>query len=183
MTRHTLGKTGLSVSALGFGAAPIGYLEVEQNRVSTILNMLLDRGLNLIDTAAVYEGSEELIGNAVSHRRHEFVLVSKCGRQAGEVKGEDWSEKLILDSVDQSLKRLKTDYLDIMLLHSCGLEVLKKGEAIGALIKARDAGKVRFPGYSGDNEAAAYAATMPQIAVIETSINICDQANIDHVLP
>src|SRR5690606_30609500 len=60
---------------------------------------------------------------------------------------------------------------------------LKKGEALGALVKARDAGKIRFAGYSGDNEAVAWAAAQPDIAVIETSVNIVDQINIDKVLP
>ena len=69
-----------------------------------------------------------------------------------------------------------------MLLHSCDLETLQRGEAIEALVKARDAGKIRFLGYAGDNDAAAYAAQLTDVTVIETSINICDQANIDNVL-
>jgi aryl-alcohol dehydrogenase-like predicted oxidoreductase len=63
------------------------------------------------------------------------------------------------------------------------LKTLQKGDAIAELVKAREAGKIRFAGYSGDNEAAAYAADHPEIAVIETSINIADQINIDRVLP
>jgi aryl-alcohol dehydrogenase-like predicted oxidoreductase len=70
-----------------------------------------------------------------------------------------------------------------MLLHSCDLATLRKGEALGALVRARDAGKVRFAGYSGDNEAAAHAATLPEVAVVQTSISLADQANIDRVLP
>ncbi len=70
-----------------------------------------------------------------------------------------------------------------MLLHSCPLDVLERGEAIGALVEAKQAGKIRFAGYSGDNEAAAFAASHPDISVLQTSINICDQRNIDHVLP
>ena len=68
--------------------------------------------------------------------------------------------------------------VDVMLLHSCDLATLQKGEALGALVKARDAGKIRFAGYSGDNEAAAWAAAHPDIAVLETSISIADQRNI-----
>jgi aryl-alcohol dehydrogenase-like predicted oxidoreductase len=69
-----------------------------------------------------------------------------------------------------------------MLLHTCDLEVLRQGEALGALVAAREAGKVRFVGYSGDNEAAVHAAALADVAVIETSVSICDQANIDGVL-
>src|SRR5215210_4217710 len=182
--RHTsFGNTGFSVSALGFGAAPIGLLDTEQERVSTILNLLLDRGVNLIDTAAMYEGSEELIAKAVGHRRDEFVLVTKCGTKVPGVEGEEWSEQLITQSVDRALQRLKTDRLDVMLLHTCDKSVLERGEALGALVAAREAGKIRFVGYSGDNEAVAYAATLPDVAVVETSINICDQVNIDTLLP
>ena len=183
MQKRTFGKTGLEVSVLGFGAAPIGVLETEQDQVATILGTLLDRGVNLIDTAAAYQGSEQAIGKALSHRRDEYVLISKCGRAFEDLSGEAWSAEVIAQTVDRSLHRLQTDHLDVMLLHSCDLGTLEKGEALAALVKARDAGKVRFVGYSGDNEAAAYAAKLPDVAVIQTSVNICDQVNIELVLP
>jgi aryl-alcohol dehydrogenase-like predicted oxidoreductase len=90
---------------------------------------------------------------------------------------------MLAASVDRSLSRLKTDRIDVMLLHSCDLATLEHGEAIGALVESRRAGKIGFVGYSGDNETAAYAAGHPEIAVIETSVNLCDQANLDAVLP
>ncbi len=177
------GRTGLRVSVLGFGAAPIGILEVEQERAARILNLMLDAGVNLIDTAAGYAGSEEMIGRAIGHRRPEFVLVSNCGRKVPGLDAREWSAANVRQTIDQSLKRLRTDHLDAMLLHSCDLDVLKRGEAIGALAEAQRAGKVKWPGYSGDNEAAAWAAARPEIAVIETSVNITDQVNIEQVLP
>jgi aryl-alcohol dehydrogenase-like predicted oxidoreductase len=179
----SFGKTGFDVCALGFGGAPVGYLETDRREVAEILNTLLDRGINLIDTAASYRGSEEAIGEAISHRRDDYVLVSKCGQAFDDIEGSAWSSLAIEQTVDRSLRRLKTDRIDVMLLHSCDLEVLKEGEALGALVKARDAGKIRFVGYSGDNEAAVHAAGLDDVAVIETSISICDQANIDAVLP
>jgi aryl-alcohol dehydrogenase-like predicted oxidoreductase len=90
---------------------------------------------------------------------------------------------LITNTIDAALRRLRTDRLDVMLLHSCGKDVLERGEALSALVRARDAGKVRFVGYSGANESAAHAATLQDVAVIEASINIVDQHNIDAVLP
>ena len=183
MERRRLGKTGFEVSVLGFGGGPVGYLETDRREVANILNTLLDRGVNLIDTAAGYAGSEEAIGEAVGHRRDDYVLVSKCGRALDGLEGAAWSATVVEQTVTRALRRLKTDRLDVMLLHTCDLETLKKGEALGALIEARDAGKVRYVGYSGDNEAAVYAAGLDEVAVIETSINICDQANIDNVLP
>jgi aryl-alcohol dehydrogenase-like predicted oxidoreductase len=183
MKLHPFGQTGLDVAPLGFGAAPIGLLETEQQRVSNILNQLLDVGVNLIDTAAAYAGSEEAIGKAVSHRRSEMVLVSKCGQAFDDLPGEAWSAELVSATIDRALKRLQTDHLDVMLLHSCDLETLKKGEALQALVQAKVAGKIRHVGYSGDNETVSYAAGLPEIEVIETSINIVDHANIEGLLP
>lgn len=183
MELRSFGKTGFEVSALGFGGAPIGFLETDRRQVAELLNTLLDRGVNLIDTAAVYSGSEEAIGEAIGHRRDDYVLVSKCGQAFEDIEGAAWSASAIEQTVERALRRLKTDHIDVVLLHTCDLETLKKGEALGALVKARDAGKVRFVGYSGDSEAAAHAAGLDEVAVIEASVNICDQANIDNVLP
>ncbi len=182
MQKNILGKTDLSVSQLGYGAAPIGFLETQIDQVRKVLHYLLDSGLNLIDTAACYKGSEEALGQVVSDRRDEFVLVSKAGHASG-LEGDDFTPALIHASIDRSLQRLQTDHLDVLLLHSCDLETLKQGDAIGAVLEAREAGKVRVVGYSGDNEAAAWAAAHPELDVIEMSINICDQHNIEAVLP
>jgi aryl-alcohol dehydrogenase-like predicted oxidoreductase len=183
MRRVPFGKTGLPVSVLGFGAAPIGYLDTDRQRVARVLNLLLDAGVNLIDTAANYPGAEEAIAATVGHRREQFVLVSKCGTRLDDVPDPAWSAANVTKTVDRSLRRLKTDRLDVMLLHSCDLATLRKGEALAALVEARDAGKVRFVGYSGDNEAAEYAASLPDVAVVQTSVSVADQANIDRVLP
>lgn len=181
METRPLGKTDFEVSVLGFGGAPIGLLETKQAKVANILAMLLDNGVNLIDTAARYAGSEEAIGASISDRRNEFVLVSKCGTSG--IPGEGWSAAALTENINNSLRKLRTDHVDVMLLHSCDMAALQDGEALGAVVAARDAGKVRYVGYSGDNEEAVYAAGLPDIAVIETSINICDQANIRQVLP
>ncbi|MDD9905409.1 MAG: aldo/keto reductase [Rhodospirillaceae bacterium] len=183
MEKRRLGRTGFEVSALGFGGGPVGFLGTDQDRVTNIVNYLLDNGVNFIDTAAGYPGSEEALGNAVSHRRDEYVLVSKCGQAFDDLEGEAWSAQVIEQTVDRALRRLKTDRLDVMLLHGCDQEFLERGEAVEALVKARDAGKIRHAGYSGDNEAGLYAAGLDAIDVIETSVNICDQANIDSLLP
>jgi aryl-alcohol dehydrogenase-like predicted oxidoreductase len=183
MTRSPFGTTGFDVSPLGFGAAPIGYLQTDRDRVGKILNFLLDHGVNLIDTAASYPGSEEVIAETVGSRRDQFVLVSKCGTKLPDLDGEPFSADLVSKTVDRSLQRLRVEHIDVMLLHSCDLKTLQQGDALGALVKAREQGKIKFAGYSGDNEAAAYAAALPDVAVIETSISIADQHNIDAVLP
>ena len=183
METRTLGKTGIDVSVLGFGGAPVGYLATDQREATIILNTLLDSGVNFIDTAASYSGSEVLIGEAISPRRDEYVLLSKCGQAFDDIDGAAWSPQAITQTVDRALRRLRTDHLDIMLLHSCEMDVLEAGDAMGALTAAQDAGKVRHVGYSGDNETAAFAAGLATVSIIETSINFCDQANITNVLP
>jgi len=183
MEKRTLGRTGLTVSVIGLGTAPAAFLKTESDRFSLLLNQLLDAGVNLIDTAAGYPDSEKTLGRLVAHRRDEFVLVSKCGQKNAEIDAPAWSASLITQTVDRTLKHLGTPQIDVMLLHSCNLAMLQKGEAIGALAKARQAGKIKHVGYSGDNEAAAYAAGLPEVEVIETSVNIVDQINIDTVLP
>jgi aryl-alcohol dehydrogenase-like predicted oxidoreductase len=182
MKRHAFGKTGLAVSPVGFGGAPIGYLGADEGDVTALLGKLLDAGVNVIDTAECYPGSEAAIGKAIGHRRSEYVLVTKCGHRADGLPGDEWSAGLIARSIDRSLKLLRTDAIDVALLHSCDLATLERGEALGALQKARDAGKIRWIGYSGDNEEAERAAELDAIAVLETSISICDQANIDRAL-
>ena len=182
MEKRTLGKTGLSVSVLGLGAAPAAYLGTESDRFGKVLNLLLDSGVNLIDTAAGYPGSEKALGKLVGHRRHDFYLVSKCGHKVEGVSGSPFSAGLIEQSIDRSLANLGITHVDVMLLHSCDLATLQKGEALAALVKAKRAGKVRHIGYSGDNEAGTYAASLSEVEVIETSINVADQVNIDKVL-
>ncbi len=185
LPRRLFGKTSTAISVLGFGGAPVGFLPTERAEVSDLLNTLLDEGINLIDTASGYRGSEEVIAEAVSHRRHDYFLVSKCGHPVDGIDPAlaSWSPELIRQTVDRSLRRLRTDRLDLMLLHTCDRDTLKQGDALAELLRARDAGKIRFVGYSGDNEAVAYAAQLPEVAVVQTSLNLVDQANIDGLLP
>ena len=183
METRTLGKTGLEVSVMGFGGAPIGYLSETVERSRRVLDRLLDAGVNLLDTAACYPGSEYLIAKAAAHRRKDYVLVTKCGHRADDISAPEWSPELIEESIDRLLGLLETDHIDVVLLHSCDQEVLRQGDAIGALVRAQEAGKVRFIGYSGDNETAAFAMSFPELTVLQTSINICDQMNIERAIP
>jgi aryl-alcohol dehydrogenase-like predicted oxidoreductase len=177
MEKRKLGMTGLTISRLGIGLAEIGFgLSREQlERASQVLNTALDNGINFLDTAGCYDISEELIGETVSGRRDEFVLASKTGHMTGECGEESWGYDCVLASIERSLKRLKTDRLDLMQLHSCELLVLERGEAIRALRDARDKGMTRFIGYSGDNEAAVWAARSGIFDTIQTSFNLADQ--------
>ncbi len=183
MEKRRLGKTDMNVTVLGFGGSEIGYENASQKTVDELLNSALDAGLNVIDTAECYEGSEESIGRAVSHRRGEFFLFTKCGHPHGMESGANWSADSILQSIERSLRRLKTDRLDIVHLHSCSEAVLRKGEAITALQTAREHGYTRYIGYSGDSHAARYAVECGAFDTLQTSINIADQEAIELTLP
>jgi len=172
----------MEVGVLGFGTSEIGYGSASQVEIDQILNEALDSGLNVIDTAECYVDSEEKIGKAVSHRRDEFFLFSKTGHSSG-FSEPDWDIGMMELQIDRSLKRLKTDYLDLIQLHSCPLELLKQGDVIEVLERARDSGKVRFIGSSGDNEAALFAVECGRFDALQTSCNIADQESIDLFLP
>ena len=182
MEKRKLGRTGLEVSALGFGGAEIGFEKAEQAAVDRLLNAALDAGLNVIDTAAAYPESEQKIAAAVGSRRGEFFLFTKCGNSMSS-DPQYWTADVLARTIDQSLKDLNTDRVDLIQLHSPNVEILKKGEAIEALQKARAAGKARFIGCSADNDAAVYAVECGAFDTLQTSINIADQSVIDDVLP
>jgi aryl-alcohol dehydrogenase-like predicted oxidoreductase len=180
--RRRLGRTAIDVSPLGFGGSEIGYQGVSRSTVSRLLGQALDTGLNVIDTAECYEGSEELIGQALGERRRHCYLFTKCGHPGGWGR-DDWRPASILASVTRSLKRLKTDVLDLVQLHSCSEEVLRRGEAIGALETARQRGLTRFIGYSGDGSAARYAVECGAFDTLQTSISLADQEALHLTLP
>jgi aryl-alcohol dehydrogenase-like predicted oxidoreductase len=182
MERRQLGKTDMQVSVLGFGGAEIGFEGATEEIVARLLKGALDAGLNVIDTGECYEGSEELIGKTVADRRDDYYLFTKCGHPRG-TGSEDWSSASLLESIERSLRRLQTDRLDLIQLHSCSEAVLRKGDAIAALQTARTRGHVRYVGYSGDTQAARYAVESGAFDVLQTSINIADQEAIDLVLP
>lgn len=183
MEKRILGKTGLEVSVLGFGGAEIGFNPHQtQSDVNELLNAALDAGLNFIDTAAAYKTSERMIGEAIGKRRTDFILATKCGAVDGFSRS-DWSKNGIIETIQESLKLLKTDYLDVVQLHSCEAEILKRGEAVEGLERARERGYTRFIGYSGDNEHARFAIEMNVFDTLQTSVNIADQTPIDGNIP
>ena len=183
MEKRRLGKTDMDVSVLGFGGAEIGFENASPETVETLLKSALDGGLNVIDTAECYRGSEELIGKAVSDRRDDVFLLTKVGHPNGAESAANWSRDSILQSIERSLQRLKTDKIDIVHLHSCSEAELRKGDAIAALQTAREKGHTRYIGYSGDSRAAHYAVECGAFDTLQTSINIADQEAIDLTMP
>ena len=183
METRQFGKTDMRVSVLGFGGVEIdgaGLAEVEQ-----LLGSALDAGINVLDTAECYGNSEDLIGRAMANRRNDYFLFTKCGHAVGDDLPDypDWDPRLLTASIERSLRRLRTDHVDLLQLHSCSLDVLRKGEVIQILEKAKREGKTRYIGYSGDNEDARYAIHTGAFDTLQTSVSIADQQEIDFTIP
>ncbi len=182
MEQRRLGRTDMHVSVLGFGGSEIGYQRVATETVRRLLDDALDAGLNVIDTAECYEAGEALIGEAVSGRRKDFHLFTKCGHFEGSGR-PDWRPESLLRSVERSLERLRVDHVDLVQLHTCSKDELRRGDVIAALERARERGWTRYVGYSGDGGAAKYAIECGRFDTLQTSLSIADQEALDLTLP
>ena len=187
MTSHSeprlrsLGRTGFSISPIGFGAFKIGrnqrtkyaaaYELPSDDQVAELLNGLLDLGINYIDTAPAYGTSEERIGRAISGRRLEFVLATKVGETFEDgVSTFDFSAAAVRNSVERSLKRLKTPAIDVLLLHSDGRDtwIQTQTDAVPTLQELKHEGAVRAIGLSGKTvEGARQALAWADVLMVE----------------
>lgn len=157
MQYRTLGKTGLSVSTVGFGAAPLGgpYGPVSQSEATRAVQTALELGINFFDTSPWYQASEEVLGNALEGApRESFVLCTKLGRYpVGPAQGTfDFSAARVQRSIEESLAKLKVDTLDIALCHDIEFAPNRAQiveETLPALREQVAAGKVRHIGVSG----------------------------------
>jgi aryl-alcohol dehydrogenase-like predicted oxidoreductase len=177
MEPRPLGRTGLRVSPLGFGAGPVGSEALPEAEAAALLHGVLDAGITLLDTAPGYGVSEERIGRHLHARRGEFILSTKCGYGVPGV--EDWTGPCITQGVEQALRRLRTDVLDVVHFHSCPVEVLERPGLVDALLRAVEQGKVRVAAYSGDNAALEHALGSGKYGCIQVSVNLFDQRAID----
>ena len=171
MVGRLLGRSGLLVSPIGFGAFKIGrnegikypdpYRLPDQQAVDHLLNHLLDLGISYIDTAPAYGESEALIGRAVGHRRHEFILSTKVGEMFVDGRSTyDYSAESIERSVVRSLERLKRDVIDLLFIHSNSrdLEILEHSDAVPSLVELKERGLVSAIGFSGKTPEGAEAS-------------------------
>jgi aryl-alcohol dehydrogenase-like predicted oxidoreductase len=180
MLYRDFGKAGFKVSVLGYGAGMLGVKNISDRESGQILNTLVDLGVTLIDTARGYGLSEERIGRHLQQRRQEIILSTKVGYGIpGKI---DWTYECIQAGIEEALRTLRTDYIDIVHLHSCSQQVLEDGGPLHALEEARVSGKVRVAAYSGENEALEWAVGSGRFGSVEHSVNICDQRVIDGTL-
>jgi aryl-alcohol dehydrogenase-like predicted oxidoreductase len=163
MQYRELGRTGIRVSVIGFGAwaiggaaeasgAPLGWGRTSDDESLAAIRRARDLGVNFFDTADSYGfgRSESLLGIVLSRTRQDVVLATKVGvvrGSSGELK-KDFSRQHIFHAVDGSLKRLRTDYIDLYQVHNPTLEQLRREEIQEAMDMLQDAGKIRFWGIS-----------------------------------
>lgn len=171
MLKRPLGTTGIEVSALGLGTVKFGrntgvdyphpYELPNDGHLANLLETAQREGINLLDTAPAYGTAEARIGEAIEGHRHDWILCTKAGEEFdGSASHYDFSEEHILRSVDRSLSRLRTDILDILVLHSDGRPVyeIESAGAFRALTRLKREGMVRAVGFSGKSAADAEAA-------------------------
>ena len=155
LQKRTLGRTGLEVTTLGFGAmelrGPPRGPELSDQDAERLLHGVLDAGINFIDTSIDYGRSEELIGRFIAHRRKDYILASKCGCVVGGAQGEHvHTAANVRHGVENSLRLLKTDHLDLVQFHrSLTITEFEAEGALQELLKLKAEGKVRFIGVSG----------------------------------
>ena len=162
LPKTMLGRTGFEVTRLGYGAmelmAGLRGRAIEAEPAKRLLNAVLDAGINFIDTSPDYGDSETLIGEAISHRRDQYFLASKCGcpinqprPASGERPPHVFTRQNIRACVEQSLERMKTDHLDLVQFHhNPTRSVLEENDSVAELDVLRAEGKIRFTGMSGD---------------------------------
>lgn len=192
--RRPLGATGLEVSVIALGALEIGRdwaADVDPNphhlsesEAISFVHAAIDLGINLIDTAPAYWHSEEYLGKALKGRRDQVVLATKVGEHC-DPSGSyyDYSYGATLRFIEQSLRRLQTDYVDLIQIHSAPLDVLEKGETYEALCKARDEGKVLHIGMTGGARECARALERGGYETVQVPYNLLNLAPEQLVFP
>ena len=172
LAKRVLGRTKEKVTILGLGTAPVGEGPIDVEEGIKIFGAAIDRGVNYIDTARIYGNAEEILGHVIPKQRDKLFVVTKVSTDSAE-KAER--------SLGESMRRLKTDYLDLVHIHSIGGKnidrVLAKDGALNFLLKQKEKGKIRFIGISGHNRPANFVRMMKtdQIDVVMCVINYADR--------
>ena len=192
MVRRRLGRTGIEVAPIGFGAFKIGRNEKvkyakkydlpSDEQVSLLVRGLVDLGINFFDTAPAYGRSESRLGPVIQPIREQIVLCTKAGETFADGQSHyAFDAKSIQASVEQSLKRLQVDAVDVLLIHSDGrdMHILEETDAVACLHRLRDAGLTRSIGFSGKTtEGAAAAMKWADVLMVEYHLNDTSHADV-----
>ncbi len=184
MKYRALGGSGISVSEIGFGAWGIGgrtvgttsYGDTDDAVSLRALERALDVGISFFDTSSAYgDGhSEELIGRAFERRRSDVVIATKAGYDSW-TRPPDFSPKAVIASTERSLRRLRTDYIDLLQLHNPPSDALRDGTLRDALAGLQAAGKIRAWGVSAKSPGEALEALRDAgAAVVQANFNMMD---------
>lgn len=191
IARRPLGSTGLSVSCLGLGTVKLGRNEgvkypsafelPDDDAVRDLLACAADLGINFLDTAPAYGSSEERLGGLLE-RRQDWIIASKVGEQFQNGQSRfDFSARGTRQSVERSLTRLRTDYLDIVLIHSDGrdLEILETSDCLPTLRDLQEEGKIRALGMSTKTVAGGKrAAEMTDVVMVSYNAEHREEAEV-----
>ncbi len=159
MEKCLLGRTGFEVTKLGYGAMELRGPRVWDGRAVSdeqagrILNAVLDAGINFIDTSSDYGMSEDFIGRHISQRRDEYYLATKCGclvvyKDDHDEVSHQWTKENLLRNIENSLERMKTDYIDIWQLHNPTIEQIQENDLLDVMAQVKSEGKIRSIGIS-----------------------------------
>ena len=156
MEYRILGKTGMKVSVIGYGASPLGneFGQTEEAEGVRAVHCAIDNGINFFDVSPYYGRTlaEKRLGQSLAGKRDKIFLATKCGRYGLEIEDCDYSAERITAGIDESLARLKTDYVDLLQVHD--VEYVDDpgriiNETLPAMRKLKESGKVRFVGITG----------------------------------
>ena len=178
MEKRRLGRTGMEVTCIGFGALPMQRCTMEE--AGEVLHKALDSGINFIDTARAYTDSEEKIGRHISSRRSEYYLATKSLKRTKEGMAKD---------IDTSLRLMQTDYIDLYQIHNVKKreeyeQAMGPGGALEALKEAQQAGKIRFIGITGhDYDLLVEGIKTNEFATVQAPFNAVEPKPLAKLFP
>jgi len=192
MELRPLGSTGIMVSPLGLGTVKLGrnqqvkypypFKIPDDNAVVALLSLAHELGINLLDTAPAYGNSEQRLGQLMPGSRDDWVIISKVGEFFEEEKScFDFSYDTTIRTVEQSLRNLKTDYLDAVLIHSNGddCKILKEEGALDALRALKEKGLIRAHGMSTKTlEGGLLAVVDTDVAMVTCNLTYQDEVPV-----
>ena len=194
MDYRKLGRTGLDISEISFGAVEIGLAygipvdgKVEkpsEKEAHDLLHTALDMGINFVDTARAYGESEEIIGRALKGRRDEYILATKSNHFSDRGLSVKELQDAIRESLETSLRMLQTDVIDVFQIHNITKDVVERGDVLQVVQDAQKAGKIRFTGgtvYGVDDPLAVVEDGSWD--VIQVAYNMLDRRLESKVLP
>jgi L-galactose dehydrogenase len=187
MIYRSLGQTGLQVSIVGYGASPLGqeYGSIDPAEGQRAVHYAIERGINYFDVAPYYGRTlaETRLGEALAGYRDRIILATKVGRYDQELEtGFDFSAGRVVTSVEESLRRLRTDYIDVLQVHDIefGRRQQILHETLPAMVKLKEAGKIRFVGITG--YPLQPLKEVAEVAEIDTILSYCRYNLMDTTL-